>query len=111
MAVMMINEVIGATPDMAKAMGNAGIFEAMATYPGFVRHQSGFTDTGLRVVEVWDDREAHQNWLNEWILPNLPPARPLQRTSTSTWPPRWTAHDGALAPVRRILPPLGANHG
>ena len=45
----------------------------MAAFPGFVSHVSGATETGYRVVEVWDSASAHQAWFDAHIAPTLPP--------------------------------------
>ena len=45
----------------------AGVTEALSTRPGFVSHISGASDSGYRVVEVWESREAHQEWVDQVI--------------------------------------------
>lgn len=73
MAVIMITELPGFDAGFADAARTAGIVDAMSTAPGFQGHLSGATDSGYRVVEVWESREAHQAWYASQIAPNLPP--------------------------------------
>jgi len=76
MSVIMIAEVAGADASFMDGMRAAGVLDAMATYPGFVSHISGATGNAYRVIEVWDSREAHQAWVENVILPNMPPGAP-----------------------------------
>ncbi len=80
MSVIMIAEVAGADGSFLDGMRAAGVFDAMATYPGFVSHVSGATGNGYRVIEVWESREAHQAWVEGVILPNMPPDAPQPTT-------------------------------
>ena len=80
MSVIMIAEVAGADATFIDAMRAAGVVEALATRPGFVSHISGAADSGYRVVEVWESREAHQEWVDQVILPNMPPGAPAPST-------------------------------
>jgi len=38
-----------------------------------VSHVSGATESGYRVIEVWDSPEAHQSWYESQVASNLPP--------------------------------------
>jgi hypothetical protein len=80
MSVIMIAEVGGADATFIDAMRAAGVVEALAKYPGFVSHISGAADSGYRVVEVWESREAHEDWVEKVILPNMPPGAPAPTT-------------------------------
>ena len=76
MSVIMIAEIAGADATFIEAMRAAGVVDALATYPGFVSHASGAADSGYRVIEVWESREAHEDWVEKVILPNMPPGAP-----------------------------------
>ena len=80
MSVIMIAEAVGADASFIDGMSAAGVLDAMATYPGFVSHISGASSTGYRVIEVWESREAHQSWVENVILPNMPPGAPTPTT-------------------------------
>jgi heme-degrading monooxygenase HmoA len=76
MSVIMIAEIAGADATFFDAMRAAGVVDALATYPGFVSHASGAADSGYRVIEVWESRDAHEDWVEKVILPNMPPGAP-----------------------------------
>jgi heme-degrading monooxygenase HmoA len=69
----MIAEAAGADASFIDGMRAAGVDEALAKAPGFVSHISGAASSGYRVIEVWESREAHQDWVEKVILPNMPP--------------------------------------
>jgi len=73
MAVIMISEVPGADRGLVEGLRSSGLLDALTKMPGFVSHVSGPTDTGFRVVEVWDRKESHQAWYDHHVAPNLPP--------------------------------------
>jgi heme-degrading monooxygenase HmoA len=73
MAVIMISDVPGADAGLIDGLRAAGVPTAMAAFPGFVSHVSGATETGYRVVEVWDSAAAHRAWFDAHIAPTLPP--------------------------------------
>jgi heme-degrading monooxygenase HmoA len=73
MSVIMIAEIAGADASFIDGMRAAGVVDAIATYPGFVSHISGAASSGYRVIEVWESRETHQSWVENVILPNMPP--------------------------------------
>ena len=76
MSVIMIAEIAGADATFFDAMRAAGVVDALATYPGFVSHASGAADSGYRVIEVWESRQAHEDWVEKVVLPNMPPGAP-----------------------------------
>jgi hypothetical protein len=76
MSVIMIAEISGAHATFFDAMRANGVVDALATYPGFVSHASGAADSGYRVIEVWESRDAHESWVEKVILPNMPPGAP-----------------------------------
>lgn len=73
MAVIMIAEVPGGDEQLVEGLVAAGIPVAMTTAPGFVSHVSGVSSSGFRVIEVWESPETHQAWVEQHIVPNLPP--------------------------------------
>jgi hypothetical protein len=77
MAVIMIHDLPGMNRDMIDGVKQAGVFNKMRSAPGFRGHWSGETETGYRVIELWDSREAWQAWFNGTIEPNLPPGTQL----------------------------------
>ncbi len=80
MSVIMIAEVAGADATFFDAMRTAGVVDQLAAYPGFVSHASGAASSGYRVIEVWESREAHEDWVEKVILPNMPPGAPAPTT-------------------------------
>lgn len=72
MAIVMMTEVPGADAEFAEGMRRAGVVEALRTMQGFRGHWSGATNTGYRVIELWDSREDYQAWYDGNIAPNLP---------------------------------------
>jgi heme-degrading monooxygenase HmoA len=73
MAVVMISELPGVDAGFAQAAREMGILDEMVAAPGFVSHVSGATSSGYRVVEVWESREAWQDWFDGHVVPRLPP--------------------------------------
>lgn len=78
MAVIMITEIPGADASFIDGMGAAGVVDALAKAPGFVSHISGASDSGYRVIEVFESRDAHQAWYDTHIARNLPPDMELK---------------------------------
>lgn len=73
MAIVMITEVPGADTEFAEGMRQAGVVDAIRAARGFRGHWSGATNTGYRVIELWDSREDYREWYDGTIAPNLPP--------------------------------------
>lgn len=73
MSVIMVAEVPGAGTALMDELRAAGLTDALQKSPGFVHHISGAASTGYRVIEVWESREAHQDWYDTHVAPNLPP--------------------------------------
>ena len=72
MAVMMISEVGGQTPQGYDGMlGLVG--EALKQAPGFVLHTAHPAATGWRIVEVWRSQDDATRFFASHIAPNLPP--------------------------------------
>ena len=73
MAVIVVSDAQGLRPEMVEGMRQAGVVDRMKAAPGFRGHWSGPTDTGRRVIEIWETRDAWQAWFDGTIKPNLPP--------------------------------------
>lgn len=73
MAVLMISEVSGQTPQGYDGMLEA-VGEALRQAPGFLMHLSHPVETGWRVLEVWETREDAARFFAAHIAPNLPDA-------------------------------------
>ena len=73
MAVIMISDLPGVGPELVDVARQQGLFDKMKSAPGFKGHWSGTTDTGYRVVEVWESPAAHQAWYDGTVKPSLPP--------------------------------------
>ncbi len=73
MAVIMIDELPGAGPELMEGMRTAGVLDKMQGARGFRGHHSGATRSGYVVVEIWDSPEDWQAWFDGTIKPNLPP--------------------------------------
>ncbi|MGD9882824.1 hypothetical protein [Reyranella sp.] len=86
MAVMMISEVCGQTPeghdDMFTLVG-----DALRQAPGFITHTSHPVEAGWRFVDVWSSREDATQFFATHIAPTLPagirPKRPSSRCTAS----------------------------
>lgn len=73
MAVIVIHDTPGATAAMAQGLKASGVLDELAQAPGFVSHISGPTDTGYRVIEVWDTQASHEHWYDTHVAPMVPP--------------------------------------
>ena len=40
--------------------------------PGFMYHVAFATPDGLTVSEIWESREQHDRWFQEYVKPNVP---------------------------------------
>lgn len=70
MAIGMIMEFDGLTPDMYEAVGEK--INWPEDWPdGIHQHIAGPSDSGMRIVEVWDSREQYDRWMAETIQPAL----------------------------------------
>lgn len=72
-AVGMIAGVSGADASFVGCMQAAGVVDAIARAPGFVRHLSGAASSGHRVIEVRESRDEHRAWDEDRVVPSLPP--------------------------------------
>ncbi len=72
MAVLMIADVDGQTPEMYDGM-LAQLGEPMRRAKGFISHLAGPNGDGWRVIEVWETKEDATKFFAEAVQPNLPP--------------------------------------
>ena len=72
MAVIMITDLPGMSLEMLDGMRQAGVLDQMSLAQGFQGHWSGQTETGYRVIELWESRDAWQDWYDGTVKPNLP---------------------------------------
>jgi heme-degrading monooxygenase HmoA len=72
MAVIMIDEIPGAGPELIDAMRAAGVLDKMRSAQGFRGHYSGESTAGYLIIELWDSPADWQAWFDGTIEPNLP---------------------------------------
>lgn len=60
-------------------MGTAGydqtssqLIPQLKQHPGFVYHVAFETADGLTVSEIWESREEHDQWFDQYVKPNVP---------------------------------------
>jgi len=79
MAVLVTAEVAGQTQQ-----GYDGMLEALAgsikAAPGFVTQTAHPVEGGWRVIEVWETKDAANQFFVKYIAPNLPPGIRPKRT-------------------------------
>ena len=72
MAVLIIAEVQGQTQPgydgMAERLG-----PALRSAPGFIAHVAHPVDGGLRIVQIWRDKDRPDRVFAQHVAPNLPP--------------------------------------
>ena len=73
MAVIVIHDIPGGTPEMMEGARQAGIIDKLKAAPGFKGHWSGPTDSGYRVIERWESPDDWRAWYNSMVKPNMPP--------------------------------------
>lgn len=71
MPVMMISEVSEQSPRGYDGM-LALVSDALRQAPGFIMHASHPSETGWRIIEVWNSREDATRFFAAHIAPNLP---------------------------------------
>jgi hypothetical protein len=70
MAVAVEQNFSGATIDQYdQIVGKMGLTPGGATPPGAISHWVAKTDDGMRVVDVWESREAFERFAQEKIGP------------------------------------------
>lgn len=73
MAVIMISDIPGGTPEMMEGMQQAGVIDLLRNAPGFRGHWSGPMGSAYRVIEVWNSADDWRAWYNGTVAPNMPP--------------------------------------
>jgi hypothetical protein len=70
MAIAVEQNFTGATIDQYdQIVGKMGLTPGGATPPGAISHWVAKTDDGMRVVDVWESREAFERFAQEKIGP------------------------------------------
>ena len=44
--------------------------------PGFVAHIAGPTQGGWYIIEVWESKADHERFMQEHVIPKMPPNAP-----------------------------------
>lgn len=72
MAVLVTAEVKGQTQEGYDGM-RAVLGEVLKHAPGFVLHTAHATAEGWRIIEIWESKEASDQFFAKIVAPNLPP--------------------------------------
>jgi hypothetical protein len=88
MAVLVMSEV-PLTAEAYDGMTNA-LEETIKGWPGFVAHVGGPTQTGWRVVEIWESAEQANQFFAKAVHPLIPPGVRPKRS---------------VAPLHRLIRP------
>lgn len=80
MPILMVGESEGLTAEIYAPIATA-LAPVFKQSPGFILHMAHATETGLRIVEVWQTKEDSDRFFAKNVAPNLPPGiRPKRRT-------------------------------
>jgi hypothetical protein len=79
MAVLMTAEVAGQTQQGYDGMLQF-LAESIKVAPGFILHTAHPVEGGWRVIEVWETKEAANQFFAKHVAPNLPPGIRPKRT-------------------------------
>jgi hypothetical protein len=80
MPVLMTAEAEGLTPAIYAQMLSA-LQPALERAPGLILHTAHATEAGFRVVEMWQSKQACDEFFAKNVAPNLPLGiRPKRRT-------------------------------
>lgn len=71
MAVIMVSDVNGQSPQGYDGMLDA-LSDALKRAPGFIMHMSHPSETGWRVIEVWDTKDDAARFFATHVAPRLP---------------------------------------
>lgn len=71
MAIMMISEVGGQSPQGYDGM-LAALSDALKQAPGFIMHMSHPSETGWRVIEIWNTKDDAARFFATHVAPRLP---------------------------------------
>ena len=79
MAVLVTADVQGQTREgydgMLMALG-----DAVRAAPGFIAHFAAETDTGWRVMELWETQDEANRFFAKFVHPNLPEGVKVKRS-------------------------------
>ncbi|PZS08704.1 MAG: hypothetical protein DLM70_02360, partial [Chloroflexi bacterium] len=70
MAIEMRTEVRGMTREQAQGFASQ-VLPKIKTFPGFIAHASGPSESGYYVTEFWESQQAHEKWVQEVIMPAM----------------------------------------
>lgn len=79
MAVLITAEVAGQTQQGYDGMLQF-LEEIIKVAPGFILHTAHPIEGGWRVIEVWETKEAANQFFAKYVAPNLPPGIRPKRT-------------------------------
>ncbi len=79
MAVLITAEVAGQTQEGYDGMLHA-LADTIRAAPGFLLHTSHPVEGGWRVIELWETKEAANQFFAKHVAPNLPPGIRPKRT-------------------------------
>lgn len=81
MAILMIGEAAGLTPELYAQM-LSGLETVLRQAPGFVMHTAHPVEGGgFRVLEIWRSKHESDRFFAAHVAPNLPPGvRPKRRS-------------------------------
>jgi hypothetical protein len=79
MAVLITAEVAGQTQQGYDGMLQF-LKEIIKVAPGFILHTAHPIEGGWRVIEVWETKEAANQFFAKYVAPNLPPGIRPKRT-------------------------------
>jgi len=79
MAVLMTAEVAGQTQQGYESMLQV-LAESIKVAPGFILHTAHPVEGGWRVIELWETREAANQFFAKHVAPNLPAGIRPKRT-------------------------------
>jgi len=79
MAVLMTAEVSGQTQQGYDGMLQF-LAESIKVAPGFILHTAHPVEGGWRVIELWETKEAANQFFAKHVAPNLPPGVRPKRT-------------------------------
>ena len=68
-------ELPGVTQEQYDAM-HAEFAPLAGAVPGFVAHIAGPTQGGWYIIEVWESKADHERFMQEHVIPKMPPNAP-----------------------------------
>jgi heme-degrading monooxygenase HmoA len=71
MTILTNSTVTGMTREQYERTA-AVLTDKLKATPGFIAHYAWEQDGGIRVVEIWESAEQHDDWFNNSVKPNLP---------------------------------------